>query len=108
MSPPALPPLPHTSHAPLPPTQVVILELLDHKPLLTGGYKAVLHIHSSELQGEGGAEGLGAGDGSRGWGPARNRAAQQLGAVCRHATAVAAALTAAALPCLAAHPPCSC
>ncbi|KAL4431268.1 hypothetical protein ABPG75_006524 [Micractinium tetrahymenae] len=26
--------------------QVVILELLDHKPLLTGGYKAVLHIHS--------------------------------------------------------------
>lgn len=26
--------------------QVVIMELLDHKPLLTGGYKAVLHIHS--------------------------------------------------------------
>ena len=26
--------------------QLVILELLDHKPLLTGGYKAVLHIHS--------------------------------------------------------------
>ena len=28
--------------------QLVILELLDHKPLLTCGYKAVLHIHSSE------------------------------------------------------------
>ncbi|EFN59534.1 hypothetical protein CHLNCDRAFT_29643, partial [Chlorella variabilis] len=26
--------------------QVVIMELLDHKPILTGGYKAVLHIHS--------------------------------------------------------------
>ena len=31
--------------------QVVIMELLDHKPLLTGGYKAVLHIHSSERRG---------------------------------------------------------
>lgn len=26
--------------------QLVIVELLDHKPLLTGGYKAILHIHS--------------------------------------------------------------
>lgn len=26
--------------------QVAIMELLEHKPILTGGYKAVLHIHS--------------------------------------------------------------
>eukprot|EP00887_Chlorella_sp_A99_P005761 scaffold1.g5761.t1 len=26
--------------------QIVVLELLDHKPILTGGYQAVLHIHS--------------------------------------------------------------
>lgn len=26
--------------------QIVILELLEHKPILTGGYKAVLHIHA--------------------------------------------------------------
>lgn len=26
--------------------QVAILELLEHKPILTGGYKAVLHLHS--------------------------------------------------------------
>ena len=37
--------------------QLVILELLDHKPLLTGGYKAVLHIHSGE-RGVGGWGGL--------------------------------------------------
>lgn len=38
--------------------QLVILELLDHKPLLTGGYKAVLHIHSGEGGGQmGGAWG---------------------------------------------------
>lgn len=28
--------------------QIVVLELLEHKPILTGGYKAVLHIHSGE------------------------------------------------------------
>jgi len=27
--------------------QVAILELLEHKPILTGGYKCVLHIHSA-------------------------------------------------------------
>lgn len=26
--------------------QIVVLELLEHKPILAGGYKAVLHIHS--------------------------------------------------------------
>ena len=26
--------------------QIAILELLEHKPILTGGYKAVLHLHS--------------------------------------------------------------
>lgn len=26
--------------------QIAVLELLEHKPILTGGYKAVLHIHS--------------------------------------------------------------
>ena len=26
--------------------QIVILELLEHKPILTGGYKAILHLHS--------------------------------------------------------------
>lgn len=44
---------------PNPSCQLVILELLDHKPLLTGGYKAVLHIHSGEwgLGGRVGAKG---------------------------------------------------
>ena len=28
--------------------QIVVLELLEHKPILTGGYKAVLHIHSGK------------------------------------------------------------
>lgn len=26
--------------------QIAVLELLEHKPILTGGYKAILHIHS--------------------------------------------------------------
>lgn len=26
--------------------QIAIVELLEHKPILTGGYKAVLHLHS--------------------------------------------------------------
>ncbi len=28
--------------------QIVILELMEHKPILTGGYKAILHLHSGE------------------------------------------------------------
>lgn len=38
--------------------QIAILELLEHKPILTGGYKAVLHLHSGGwLGGWGGAGG---------------------------------------------------
>lgn len=33
--------------------QIAILELMEHKPILTGGYKAILHLHSG---GRGGAE----------------------------------------------------
>lgn len=28
--------------------QIVVLELLEHKPIMAAGYKAILHIHSSE------------------------------------------------------------
>lgn len=107
MSPPALPPLPHTSHPLLPLTQVVILELLDHKPLLTGGYKAVLHIHSSELQGKGGAEGVivGSWGQQQELGPATTCAAQQLVAVRNCSTAAAAALTCRCYPALPGCPP---
>ena len=28
--------------------QIVVMELLEHKPIMAAGYKAILHIHSSE------------------------------------------------------------
>lgn len=33
--------------------QIVILELMEHKPILTGGYKAILHLHSGAQAGSG-------------------------------------------------------
>lgn len=28
--------------------QIVVMELLEHKPIMAAGYKAILHIHSGE------------------------------------------------------------
>lgn len=42
VSPPTTHPYPHRPY----PLQIAVLELLPHKPILSAGYTAVLHVHS--------------------------------------------------------------